>query len=60
MLPVAPFLRKILFELFQSDVMTRNLCPVWKLLVTETEHNNGKIACILLRFPQCRLIGLDI
>lgn len=40
--------------------MTRNLRPVWELLVTETEHNNGKIARVLLRFPQRGLIGLNV
>lgn len=57
-LPISPFLRKVLLELLQSDVVTRNLGPVRELFVTETEHNGGEIARILFRFSQRGLIGL--
>lgn len=49
-IPIAPFLGKILLELFQRDVVTGNFGPVGELLVTETEHNSSEI--VLLRFLQ--------
>lgn len=57
-IPIAPFLGKILLELFQRDVVTGNFGPVGELLVTETEHNSSEI--VLLRFLQGRLIRLNI
>lgn len=53
---IAALFRKVLLELLQGDVVTRDFSPIGKLLIAETEHNGGEISGVLPRLLQSGLV----